>query len=284
MGMVKWKLESATGSEDAKGPKYTLEYTVTMDSPMDLSLSVIGAMSWRIGDAYQVGNDYDPRARALVAGAVPVPANNFLWKYTVEFGIPDSKDTANPLEEPPEIELTFAQNKRPFDRDINGKAVANTIGDRFDDILERDDSQPVLRITRNEPRSMAMFGVNLRDNVNRSVWQGAPRRTVKMQAPTVRVRQHNLIGKYLEKSYEFKFSDDTWQFILLNQGYYELRDGRTPDDPKKRIRIKDSDNKEITTPLALTQAGLRLPDGVPPVWITFDGYRESILPDFGQLV
>lgn len=277
MSYVRHELESVVGSEDENGPKYTASYLVTVDDPRDKASVVINSMPWRLYQVYQIGNDYDPRAFVLSANATPIKSNNYRWAYVVEFGTPASSD--NPFDEPPQVEIVFAQGEKLIERDINGKAIRNTVGDRFDDVLTREDSQPILRLTRNEQN--ALDYMSLRDTVNRTTWMGAARRTVKFQPPTLRSRYHKQYGTYYEKSFEMKFSDETWRFILLNQGYYELKAGATSGAPKKRIRIKDGDGNDITTPIALTHAGAKLGDTDPPVWLEFDGYREAQFPDFG---
>lgn len=289
MSYVRHSLEKIVGTEDAKGPKYTAHYLVTMDDPDDHCLTVTEAMPWRLFQVYDIGNDYDPRAVVLSAAASPVAGNNYRWNYTVEFGVPEREDqnNDNPLAEPPSVEMVFAQGEKLLERDVNGKFIRNTVGDRFDDIITREDSQPILRIVRNEPRSNALFGVDFRDCINRSAWMGAAKRTVKFQPPSLRWKYHQRIGTYVEKSYEFKFSDTTWRFILLNQGYYErIQDPDTGRGTGNAIaytrrRIKDNDDNDMQQPIALTQSGLVLPDDESPVWLEFDGYREINFPNMG---
>jgi hypothetical protein len=289
MGIVRYTLEKVTGSENKDGPSYTAEYLVTVSSPDDHVKTILDNMPWGFGQEFRIGNDHDPDAIVLSASAEPVRGNNFAWMYSVVFGVPESSEQVeNPVEEPAQIEMIFSQNEKLIERDIHGKPIQNTVGDRFDDVMTREDSQPILRVTRNEPAAMALFGVDLRDTVNRSPWQGAARRTVKFQAPTLRSKYHRTLGTYYEKSYEFKFSDDTWRFILLNQGYYEKGDGEDDDGRAKRIRIRVNDDGEfdpngdpVTTPIALTKEGRILPVDKEPIWLEFDGYREAMFPDFG---
>lgn len=285
MSVLRHTLEKVTGGETASGPSYQAQYLVTVSSPHDHTYTVINGMPWQIGDEFSIGNDYDPRAIALTATADPVSKNNYRWTYNVEFGVPDEEQQVqNPFSEPPEIELTFAHRERPLERDINGKWIRNTLGERFDDFVMKEDSQPILKISRNEPLSEALFGVDLRDTINRTRWNGAARRTVKFQPPTLRSRYHSVLGAYYEKGYEFKFSDETWRFILLNQGYNTVSEsgGLNTGEPlnKSLIKIKDKDGKDISAPLALTQEGQVLAPDDNPVWLEFDGYRESQFPNW----
>lgn len=284
MGVVRYKLEKVTGSEDKDGPKYQVEYLVTVDDPNDHTHKVLSQMPWKLGNIYHIGNDLDVRAIALSATAEPVPKNNYRWKYIVDFGVrPEGETLDNPFDDSPQIELVFAAGEKLLERDIHGKPIRNTVGDRFDDVLTREDSQPILRVTRNEPRSQVLFGMDLRDTINRSPWQGAARRTVKFQPPTARSRFHKDVGLYYEKSYEFKFSDDTWRFILLNQGYYEKGEPDSEGKPS-RIRIRDDNGDEIAAPMALGKKGKILKETEPAYWIEFDGYNESMFPNWGQIL
>ena len=276
MSVSRYTLLKVTGSETISDLSYQVEYLVTVTSPQDHTYTILSEMPWKVGDEFSIGNDYDPRAIALTASAEPVPSNHFKWIYKVEFGKPPKdQETDNPLDQPPVLELIFAQEEKLLEQDVNGKAIRNSVGDRFDDVLTREDSQPVLRITRNEPRASALFGMDLRDTVNRSPWMGAPRRTIKFQPPTLRSRFHKNIGVYYEKGYEFKFSDETWRFVLLNQGYYEKDADSSDNTKRKRITVK---GEPIQQPVALTEEGLLLPEDEDPVWLEFDGYRESMFP------
>lgn len=247
-----------------------LTYTVKTDDPNDHFLTVASAVPFNLGDIYELGNEINENIRC--SRIYPKAENDTFWKVAVEFA--SREKVNNPLNDPPTIELVFAQSEKLLERDINGKALRNSVGDRFDDVITREDSQPILRITRNEPVSQALFGVDFRDTINRTTWMGAPRRTVKFQPPTLRSQYDANIGVYFEKSYEFKFSDETWRFILLNQGYYEK-------NGTDRVRILDKNGDPMQTPLALSQAGEVLEEGESPVFLEFDGYREITFPDFG---
>ena len=270
-------LVDITLDETHEARNYKLTYDVFTDDKADgpLTIHESSKMPFRGGDVYRLGNDYDPYAFLISISTNQVPKNSTAWKAVFDFSTDVNSEISNPLNEPPEIELVFAQKEKLLEQDVNGKAIRNTVGDRFDDVITREDSQPILRISRNEPSSLGLFGMDLRDTVNRSPWMGAPRRTIKFQPPTLRSRWHRVIGTYYAKNYEFKFSDETWRFVLLNQGYYEKDADSSDNTKRKRITVK---GEPIQQPVALTEEGLVLPEGDDPVWLEFDGYRESMFP------
>ncbi len=279
-----YRLLKVTGSEDASGPKYTAQYSVKTYDKFDGPYTITSNSPIKLGDKFWYGNDYDPRAIALSATPTLVEGHQTRWLYSIEYGVAPERDFDNPLRNPPIIELSFAASEKLLEKDVNGKPIRNTVGDRFDDVITREDSQPILRIKRNEKN--AMYGVDLRDTVNRSPWNGAPRRTVKFQPPTLTSKHHARIGTYYEKSYEFKYSDDTWRFLLLNQGYYigkESKSGGFGTGAKEekyiqRIRILDSEGEPITAPAALTEKGGIIGPKDKEHYIEFDGYREAQFP------
>lgn len=254
---------------------FTLTYRIRTDNHLDGPSSIYNdpKFPFQENDVYSIGNDYNPNAVARPAEIVNVDNSpRFDWIATIEFGEPLPPD--NPLLQPPTYEWLFNQSERPLERDATGKPIRNTAGDRFDDIITREDSQPILKVTRNEPAEMLAFGADLRDTVNRDVWRGAPRRTVKFQPPRAVSAYHKDIGIYYQKSYEFKFSDQTWRIVALNQGLREKKDGKVTEI------ISESERTPIQTPELLDRDGKKLQPGSTPVWLEFDGYPETSFPAF----
>ena len=274
-------LTSGGNVGDAVNRTVKLAYTVTSNDPADGPLTAAGAVPYALGSVYLFGNDFAPELRCT--SITPRAINRTTHRVEVEFTKPteNQNQSNSPLDEPPSIEMVFAHREKPLVKDIHGKPIRNTVGDEFDEYVMREDSQPVLRVSRNELDWR--FGIELRDCVNRSPWMGAARRTVKFQPPSVRSAFHDggedaPSFTYYQKSYEFKFSDDTWRFILLNQGYRKLG----PEDSegvRKPVEIRG-----IKAPVALNEEGtevIDIQDGDQPHYVEFDGYREVTFPNLG---
>ncbi len=254
---------------------YTLTYHIRTNDKADGPDSIYydAKFPFREHATYAIGNDFNPNVEARPAEIVNVENSPQLdWIATIEFGPPLPPD--NPLLEPPSYEWLFSQSERPIEQDAKGKPIRNTAGDRFDDILTREDSQPILKVTRNEPAENLFYGWELRDTVNRDTWNGAPRRTVKFQPPRAVSAYHKDVGIYYQKSYEFKFSDQTWRIVALNQGLREKKNGKVVEI------ISESEGTPIQTPELLAQTGEKLKAGSTPVWLEFDGYPETSFPNF----
>lgn len=271
MAIVFRLLAKHTGNADG----FTLTYEIRTNDKNDGPYTIYNdpLFPFREHDVYAVGNDYNPNAVARPAEIVNKDNSpQFDWIATIEFG--ERLPNENPLLEPPSYEWLFSQSERPIERDAKGKPIRNSAGDRFDDVITREDSQPILKVTRNEPAEMLFFGSELRDTVNRDVWQGAARRTVKFQPPRAVSAYHKDLGIYYQKSYEFKFSDETWRIVALNQGLREKKNGKVTEI------ISESDGTPIQTPELLDESGAKLATGSTPVWLEFDGYPETSFPSF----
>lgn len=272
-----------TGGADLQGRNYKVYYRVFVTDPMDGPATIMTSplFPFRMRERYQIGNDYDDWAGLTEVDPTPVPGNNYEWDLVLTFSfLPPGEENESPFDRPPQYEWLFSNGEKAIERDVHGKRIGNTAGDRFDEIITREDSQPILKITRNEPADMLFFGFDIRDCVNRDPWFGAPRRTVKFQPPRAVSKYDRDWGLYYEKNYEFKFSDDTWRIVMLNQGLRELKPSTNEDDPPKLVRMKDDEGNEITEPLPLDAQGARLPKGQEPVYLEFDGYPETTFPAF----
>lgn len=281
MSVTKFLFLKVTGGADLGERFYDVFYRVFTDDPMDGPAVILTSTlsPFRALDPYQLGNDFDNDAFLTDVQLDPVEGNRYEWNCKMRFGfLPEGEREENPFDRPPKFEWLFNSGEKAIERDVHGRRIANAAGDRFDEIITREDSQPVLKITRNEPADMLFVGFDIRDTVNRNPWLGAPRRTVKFQPPRAVGQYSRLYGLYYEKSYEFKFSDETWRLVMLNQGLRELKlIGAGPERELVPMKVKGTD---ITEPLALDQDGKRLPEGQEPIYLEFDGYNESTFPEF----
>src|SRR3954470_15410966 len=60
-----------------------------------------------------------------------VTEDGLQWIVTANYGIPDEED--DPLDEPAEVDWSFAQFRRDTERDIQGRAILNSAKDPYVD-------------------------------------------------------------------------------------------------------------------------------------------------------
>lgn len=276
MAVTRFILEKYSGGETADGKSYTLEYLALTNDPLDGVVTVKQSplLPFEYGDPLVIGNDVDNDVFVTDIDVEPVDANRQAWSTKFEFTTPeDGAAGSNPFDQPPDYEWLFNQHEETIEQDIFGKPIRNTAGDEFDEIHVREDSQPVLQLTRYEPATDLFRYWDIRDCINRSPYLFAPRRAVKFQPPRAVSQYSPQWGLYYEKRYQLKFAAKDWNLTLLNAGLNELIDG-------KLRRMKDKDGADVTEPYSLDRLGKRLIAGQPEVWLEFVRYPETNLPLF----
>jgi hypothetical protein len=189
------------------------------------------------------------------------------YKVTATYG-ENPQTSGNPLLEAAEVEVDFVRFERTMDRDIDGKPVVNAVGDPFAEAVTRDDSRPVLRISRNEA-SVPIGAMLYRDCVNADDFFGFPPGTCKMSPPKTKRVVTQDFGTYWTVSYEFEVQPEGWQKHILNAGYRQKG-----QDGKLRMILNDGDQTPISDPVPLSGDGRRIPPGGTPVYLDFTPYAS----------
>ena len=199
------------------------------------------------------------------------------WQVTAEYSsdvkrldIPE-----NPLNKPVEVTWATAKQQRPTDEDIHGNAIVNSAGEKFDPVVEKDDSRIMITFKRNEPFFPQQIAFIFQDVVNEDVWFGAPVLTCKVESIAANLAFENGIF-FWPVTYTIEFRRDGWQARLLDQGYYEKGDSQA--EPKKLIL--DKNGQPLTAPALLDGKGKKLKEGEKPVFLSF--FLYDIKP-FAQL-
>lgn len=243
-------------------PSYTHTYLVETDDPYTSPAAVRNSVGFGIGDSYT----YDANAKCTSVSASCTSEDGLWWTVTVEFGKWEEKPE-NPLDKPLEIEWSFAQFEKDVDEDVDGKAVVNKAGDPFLETIKKDDSRPILSITRNEASFNYALAYQYRDVVNRSPFYGAPKGTVKVSNISSSRQFDANFGYYWTTKYEFSFALEGWKKKVLNVGMRE-KDG----NKRKNVLVN---GVPVNDPVPLDKDGKVMPPGNPPLVLEFKVYPEA---------
>lgn len=185
----------------------------------------------------------------------------------------DSRQRANPLNKPYEVNWSFAQFEREIEQDINGKAIANSAGDPFLLRLTRDDSRPILQVSRNEPSFNAQLAYWYRDVVNTDSFFGADAGQVNVSNISASRQFNTNIGFYWKVSYEFAFNAEGWKKKVLSQGLMEKKNGKL-----QNVLVNGT---PITEPVLLAQDGSKLQENGTPYILEYEVYNKAPFSAFG---
>ncbi|MEL6898751.1 MAG: hypothetical protein AAFP90_21850, partial [Planctomycetota bacterium] len=211
MSVTKIELLGVTGTENKEGPGYVASYRVATDDPEDGPFQVNSSLPFKYGDVYEIGNEIDILCRASEVASTPVAGNRFRWNSSVTFTRPETtEEFESVFDRPYDQEWYFEKREREAERDVDGRPVGNSAGDRFERIPLVDDSRPVLRIVRNERTFDEKLAVQLRDCLNRSQWRGWAKHAVKIGNIVGRQVYDRREGLYWAVTYEFVFQFGTW--------------------------------------------------------------------------
>lgn len=340
---------SGSGTQDETGRRFEEIYDVEFDEAATHYEALRATGVPRLGDSHVWTEGQpavergDPYAMVRSLDAEPVSGNARLWQVRVEYnttttvpglrqvgpvtgpvdpenpepqepGVPGYND--NPLMEPFEYSYGAELMQVPLDVDLQGDAVVNSAGKKFDPPATRDILVPVLTVSRWEALSgLAVFSglKNFSNTVNLiecpdDVVLGEGEDLVKLSISAN--RQFKSGGYYWRVTYTLRFHTDEvdpyqydpahggtnpdftnytrfipgWQPAVLDAGYYEF--SGAPGD-REHTRILDNEDTPFAEPSMLDGAGLankRKDSGVsgspPQVFIPFQGFRRT---PFNQL-
>jgi len=218
------------------------------------------------------------------------------WKVTLQYGPFDwtsqggatteaaSDGRFDPFAVPPKVHWGSNKFERFCIKDALGNPITNTVNDPFDPPLKRDDSRPLLTITRNEPSFDASLAQTFKDHVNAGPFLGYDPNTVKCHDITADKVYHADYGYYAEVTYEFEIREyqiDASGNILVN-GWFEtvLNAGLRQIDINGNPAQIMINNTPVTSPVMLTTGGRYVGAAGQPHYIDFQIYPSA---DFDKL-
>lgn len=278
-------IEKQSGSEEI-GPRkrYRRNFRVKVDDIQDgpkiVKDAVTSTYNVALGGPYVVRNDSDSTCRVVRITAERHRGEEpLIWDVPVEYSN-DPTGVDNPLNEPAEFSLSFAQFQRAADRDLDNKPFVNSAKQPFDPPIEIDDSRPVLLIIKN--RAIATFDLSqcltYQDAINTDTVYGFGPYVWKMAQISPRTITVESGFQYYQVTYELHGRRELWYPLkVLNQGYYQLVDS---EGTKKRELLLDKDSKQLTSPGLLKADGSAIgynPDGsldASPSFEEFNVYKR----------
>jgi hypothetical protein len=253
------------GSADEKAVReYDRVFRVVTNSSLDGALTAETAvdpfLGIRIPNLFSSyiepnGITFDLTAIARKIEAGQDDADPLTWLVTVSYSNHTDQPelgNPNPLLRPAEIKWSFAQFQRIADIDQFNNPVVNSAGEPFDPPLEKDDSRPVLVITRPEAGIDPGLFYQYRDAINSDPFFGAPAGTAKVQSIEATRRFENNFY-FWDVTYTIHFRPDGWDLNVLDQGYNALDANGQPT-----VRILDKYGQALAKPALLNGLGQKL--------------------------
>jgi hypothetical protein len=244
---------------------YLITYRVITDDKFNAGYVARTAVPFVIGQDYVFGGEFDTGAFCLDINADEDGDDGKQWLVKCQFG-PRPQLEENPFLQPWEISLDGQNIEVPYQIDVTGRPVVNTVGDPFSTATMKQMNQPVLSITRNEASfnpALTLFA----NTINSDVFYGGAPGTVFANMPKQNRQFSATYGFFFQTSYSFVYSPDGWDQTLINQGFR----ARNPRGVLKNILVQ---GVPITEPALLDPAGNVLPRGVPPITLTFKPYNR----------
>lgn len=222
-----------------------------------------------------IGDAHPDKATALCQSVVCDPVNtsdeNHKNHYiiTAEYGTlnvggPPSEDTIDdPLAKPIEIEWSEEIISQPMEYGYgiypneprNARyPMVNSVGDKFDPVPQRDISQRVLTVTKNQSTFTPLTVDPYKNHVNSTTFSGFPPETVLFVGATARSVYTSASTLYWTVTYTFKYRPETYITELQNVGLYGY------DAGGDKVRLRDDADEYLIEPADLDANGVKLPD------------------------
>jgi hypothetical protein len=135
------------------------------------------------------------------------------------------QNNENPLLSKPVVKWSFVQFEEPIEVDRDGKPILNTAGDQYADPMVRNQSRPVLTITRNEVKDPSLITWRYRDTVNSTPFAGADPGMAKIEDIQADQADDPVQGKYWIVTYVIHFNPKKWTQKIISMGLNQIKDG-----------------------------------------------------------
>lgn len=248
---------------------HTLVWLVTCDAIGDGPATAITAPGVPGPGSYLLG--VTPRAKLSGKECDPVQSSSNHFDVVCEFTqVDDPEPDPNPLHRAPEYSWEYTDATEPYFIDASTKGadgkgvpVVNSAGDAFEQFMERESGELVIKMTRNEAtydaaaldvykHTVNKFPVTL-DTTTYAVG------TVKLSPITATKMWERMpddtVVVYYKRSYVFKARHEGWHDHPLDVGFNELKKRRNQDDPITTVPIVDANGLPLAKPWPLDGKG-----------------------------
>lgn len=210
------------------------------------------------------------------------------WIVTAEYsseplnqGDKDEVQEDDPTLRPARIKWSTNKYLKAVDRDINGKAIVNSVGDYFDPPVELDRSHWTVTVQKN--LSWVPSWVTAFDNAINS--RSFQIQGITFDALTCRIdeleisepQEQNDI-EFVVLTYKIEYRQEGYKVKVLDQGFRKFFGAVNP----KIVKATSDDGSDVTSPVLLNGSGYQLsnPSPATAVYLSFDGYYQQ---DFNLL-
>lgn len=157
--------------------------------------------------------------------------------------------------ERPDVSWEDEEYEKVADKDINGDAILNAAGDRYEEPVTFSDSRPVLKHSRNEQFFDQLQAYRYNRSINSDTFYGAAPGTMRVKITAQQMWRDDI--EYWRVTYLFRYNPDGWQPEVLEQGLYQKSDIGTPGSPVylktpctvKGKSVNDSDPVSYSVPI-----------------------------------
>lgn len=261
---------------------YEIEFSVKLSSYRKGANAALNAVDSkdgtripRKGEPYRFGDDSDSTAICQEVSATRISQaadGGSLYTVTARFGSfgaePEEKEPSE--SDPFTFDASYAQQSIAFDVDLDGRRVANVVGEPYNPSPER--TLDVVRFTmkRTEARNPLRHMVAYQSFVNATEFWTFPPRTLKMLICP------SWDGHKWTVTYNVEFNPLGYRPAILERGfrYYETENGATEKPKRRLVRALGDNGEPVDEPVLLAADGTKLSDDESPVFTSYRMYEE----------
>ena len=253
---------------------------------------------------------YDGPAAAIIAPGIPPPGSIFInggkkayltgldvdprdnsdrhFEVQAEFTTDDIEDD-NPLHQPPTYSWSYQEATEPYfiDESTNGAdgkgvPVVNSVGDAFEQFMQRESGTLTITVGRNEANYDAASDDQYGHTVNKFpvTLDGTTYDTGTLKlSPISAVKSSKKVRTgetivYYAKTYIFKARHEGWHDAPLDVGYNTSVGDKTKNN-QSIVPIVDANGLPLKTPWPLNGAGKKKPNATDkPAVLDFQPYKS----------
>lgn len=235
-----------------------------------------------------------PACFATSIAADPIANSNNHYEVVVKYeGGTVDEIPVHPLDRPPEFNWGASEFTEPWFTDYSDppKLFANSAGERFDQLYERENADLHVSMTRNESNWDVLAADAFKNTANADIvfldGQGYAPGTLRLGPITAQKVTELWMGlpvEFYRVTYVFKAKKDTWVEQVNDVGMYELRNVQVPDDEGGTVTVRrpfpilDGNGfSQIVKPWPLDGAGKPKPSITDePAKLEFRPYRAVV--------